>query len=300
MKNTFSTIKSILQLIRVEHSILGAIAGITSVVITARLNQSNILENVGTAFLTAFFGVWVPILIIAGSFALNDVFDLEIDRINQRYDRPLVRGELDPVKVKWVSIFAIILGVILCMYFDIVIFTLTTIFAILAVLYNLTLKEKGLAGNITISACYTCPYILGALIVGIDTQNTLITVTVLSLVAFFGGLGREIYKGIMDVKGDSLRDIKSVARTKGANTAAFLSSGLFAMAILLTPIPLFFGLNNIGYIAFVTIANIMLIYCIVKILAAADKEEVARKGRGLTLIAFIFGTVGFFVGALLL
>ncbi|MFX1536313.1 MAG: UbiA family prenyltransferase [Promethearchaeota archaeon] len=301
MKNTLSTIKSVLQLIRVEHSVLGAIAGITGVAIAAQLEQSSILDEFIGAFLIGFFGMWVPILIIAGSFALNDVFDLEIDRINKRFDRPLVRGELDPTKVKWVSIFVIVLGVILCMYFPLLVFTFTALFAILAVMYNLTLKEQGILGNMTISACYTCPYILGALIVGITRFNTIIIVMVLSSIAFLGGLGREVYKGIMDIEGDSIRDIKTVARTRGIKFAAYFSSLMFFIAIALTPIPLFFGFaGNIGYLIFVLIADIMLIYVIVKILVSANKEETARQGRGLTLIAFIFGTLAFFAGALLL
>ena len=52
----------------------------------------------------------------ASTFALNDYYDLEIDKKNKRDDRPLVRGDLSPKTALYLFTVFFPLGIV-CSYF---------------------------------------------------------------------------------------------------------------------------------------------------------------------------------------
>jgi len=80
-------ISALWQLMRLEHGFMIAIAIIIGALIAGKGFPS--AQKFLFSFLTALF-------LEAGTFALNDYFDLEVDMRNRRNDRPLVRGDLKP------------------------------------------------------------------------------------------------------------------------------------------------------------------------------------------------------------
>ncbi|MFQ6126527.1 MAG: UbiA family prenyltransferase, partial [Candidatus Heimdallarchaeota archaeon] len=104
--NFASKIQAVFRLIRVEHSLIGSIGVVVGGIITTRientfLNRFRLLQ----AALAAIF-------LIAGGFALNDYFDVEVDRKNRRFDRPIVTGDLTAHQVLIGAIIAFIIGLI--------------------------------------------------------------------------------------------------------------------------------------------------------------------------------------------
>ncbi len=85
------------------------------------------------------------------------------------------------------------------------------------VAYSTVGKRSGFAGNLLVSACVAAPFLFGSLV----AVNTIkINILLFASMAFLSNTGREIAKGIVDVQGDSLSKIKTLAVTLGERKAA--------------------------------------------------------------------------------
>ncbi len=289
----FSTkIQAVFRLIRVEHSLIGSIGIIVGAIVTTRiehtfLNRIRLLQ----AALMAIF-------LIAGSFALNDYFDVDVDRKNRRFDRPIVTGDFSARQVLIGAIIAFIIGLILASFLDFLVLGLATIVTFLATLYNFRLKEFGLLGNIYIASTYAAPWFFGGLLFSPKSSSAWIAFGSLSLITFVAGLGREILKGIMDTEGDALRNVRTIARKYGTKTAASLAVSFILIAIFLTPIPFFYSFNkSLSYLLLVSITDFTLLIVCISILR--DQSYInAKKARERSLLTFILGTFAFLAGAI--
>ena len=82
-------IKAIWELMRLEHGVMIAIAILIGSLIALKGEGLPPFDKFILTFFTALF-------LEASTFALNDYYDLDIDKKNKRYDRPLVRGDISP------------------------------------------------------------------------------------------------------------------------------------------------------------------------------------------------------------
>ncbi|AGK60466.1 geranylgeranylglycerol-phosphate geranylgeranyltransferase [Archaeoglobus sulfaticallidus PM70-1] len=281
-----SKLKAIWELLRLEHGFMYAFGVVIGMVVVARLSFNP---------MHMFFGVLTAIFLQASAFALNDYFDYEVDLANKRIDRPLVRGELSRKTALILSIILFPIGIFFAYLINLQAFILALIISILGLLYDFKLKEFGVAGNIYIGFTMCAPFIFGGVIAG---DIGLVT-AVLSLMAFLSGVAREIMKGIEDVEGDSLRDVKTVARTKGIDVAGRISAALFLISVVISPIPFLF-INefflDLKYLIPVLFTDIILIKIAHNLLRGARREDIS-KYRKQSLLAMALGLVGFLVGA---
>ena len=136
--------------------------------------------------------------------ALNDVRDIDIDRIAHP-SRPLAREALSEVEAKRITVILAILSLgslaACCLLIqDEIEYTLTIygIVALLMLSYDsfFELKNKGLAGNMSISLLVAAVTLYGASSVG-EITNPLIWYV--SGVVFFVNLAREIVKDCQDL-----------------------------------------------------------------------------------------------------
>ena len=292
LSNLTKTVHAILRLIRVEHSIIGSIGVIVGAVITTRM------ENTFINPLRLIHGVLTALILIAGGFSLNDYFDVAVDRKNQRFDRPLVTGDLSTQKVLLGSMISIGIGLLLALFLNFVIFGLTAIITILGALYNFRLKEWGLVGNLYVATSYAAPWFFGGLLFAPKSSNAWIAVGTLSLIALIAGLGREILKGIMDTEGDAIRNVRTIARTHGPKTAAFIAVLLLLLGIALTPLPFFYAFNKSRSYLFLSLITSMSLLSVCVSILKDQSYLTAKKARERSLLAFILGTLAFLVGAI--
>ncbi len=278
---------AIWHLTRLEHGLMFALGVIIGIVIAdySYLTLYNIL-----------FGALTAILIEAGTFALNDYFDLEVDKANKRFDRPLVRGDLKPETALAIALTLTPLGVLASFFLNWLCFSIALVSALFGVFYDVKFKETGLFGNIYISYSMAIPFIFGGAIAG----KFPLILWLLASIAFFSGLGREIMKGAMDIEGDKLRSVRSIARIFGERRAAQISSAFYLIAITLSLIPYFYFpdksyYRNEFYLFFVLPSDLLFIYASFNLL---QKYSSAGKMRGITLLAIFLGLIGFLAGAL--
>ena len=285
----FKKIKAIWELTRLEHGLIYALGVLLSLIIAyKRLPGWDI----------AAAGMLGAILAEMGAFALNDYFDVEVDRKNNRMDRPIIRGDISKGEAMLIFIVTSILSLIFISYLGWGAIIVVAFLIVFGALYNYKLKEYGIWGNIFISFTMASPFLFGSVLFA--SSGVLI---VLSIIAFLIGLGREIMKGIMDVEGDALRDVKTVARTMGEEKAKYIAVALYVAGGILTPIPYLFNLNDTAfyrdpvYAIFALAADAVLCYVCYSLLRSHDIKTIGRM-RKVTLIGMILALAAFFFGAL--
>jgi len=246
----------------------------------------------------ASFGFFTALFIQAGTFALNDYCDLESDIANRRLDRPLVRGDLSRQEALVIAILATLLGIFSASFLHPLLFLLAVSSAVLGVLYDLKIKEYLAVSNLYIALTMAIPFIFGGLLVDPGRINQ--ELLILALIAFLAGFGREVMKDSADLKGDALRNVRSIARIYGVKRATDVVIVFYSLAVLLSAIPFFtvstsYYLNPV-YALPVLIADALFLYTALELRTTAQLEY--TRLRKMTLLAIGCGLIGFISGAL--
>ena len=281
-------LKSLAQLTRVEHALMLVLA-----VWVGEAISLGGFPNLSLALISAI----PPFFVGLASFAMNDYFDYESDRINKRTDRPLVRGAMKPQDARAIAMACFFVAAVLS-FFNMYAFVLVLVFSILAYLYSYKLKDLPLLGNAYIAASMAVPFIYGGLVANSKVSDEIL---VLGALAFIVGLGREIMKSVQDVEGDKkARRSLTLPVIMGSRTAIFASSLLYLSAITLSFVPCSRGTfaRSFSYIPLILVADFLLFYIVV--MTARDiSQKTLRTARNISLLALIIGLLGFLAGSLL-
>jgi len=238
----------------------------------------------------AVFGFLTASLMMAGTMVANDVYDVEIDKVNSP-QRPLPSGT---VKTRDAVALAVALSAA-AIGFSALLNLWTFLTALLAlalmIYYNTRGKKTGLIGNGVVSFNVALPFFYGGL--AVNSISPLLFV--FSVVAFLANFGREVAKGIADVKGDSFRQVRTLAVVRGSKSAAFASAGLFVAAVLFSFLPPI--LERISWLYFppVIVADVGFLYSAYRLLNNQTSENV-RAVKGHVLVWMLLGLVGFLLG----
>src|SRR5437660_1507030 len=203
----------------------------------------------------AVFGSLTASLMMAGTMVANDVYDLEIDKVNSP-QRPIPSGT---VRTRDAVALAVALSVA-AIGFSALLGLWTFLTALLAlalmVYYNTRGKKTGLIGNAAVSFNVALPFFYG----GIAVNSITPLLFIFAFVSFLANFAPEVAKGIADVKGDSLRQVRTLAVVKGTKAAALASAGLFVIAVLLSFLPPL--LESISWLYFppVIVADVGFLY----------------------------------------
>ncbi len=281
-------IKAVWDLLRLEHGFMYALGVVVGIIVSSGLNFG--LKDI-------IFGSLTAIFCQASAFALNDYLDYEVDLANERFDRPLVRGDLSRRSALLIGIILAPLGFLSAFAISLNAFLLALAITLLGYLYNLKLKEFGLIGNFYIAFSMCAPFIFGSVVA---TNTITPQIAVLSIIAFLSGVAREVMKGIEDVEGDALRNVRTVARVKGVEFASKLSASLFLIAVALSFVPFLFVegyVLDLKYLLPVLVTDFMLAKISFELLRRHEPEDI-RRFRKQTLLALLFGLIGFLLGAL--
>lgn len=253
-------------------------------------------ESVASSFLPfsifTLLGFLTGFSITAYSMVINDIFDEEVDRRN-KLDRPLATGAVSSRSAKKYAIFFLLLGLTLSLLTGLLTFAIAFAFALLSTLYNWKLKESGLPGNLAVALSMTIPFIYGGLLAGKSFDLLLDS---MALTAFLSGVGREVIKGISDVEGDALRNVRSIARVKGVRAASYTGALFFLLAVATSQVPTILGKVGLPYLIVIGITDIFFIFLSVWIIKNNDS---ARKVKTGALFGMLLGLIGFILQGLL-
>jgi geranylgeranylglycerol-phosphate geranylgeranyltransferase len=238
----------------------------------------------------AAFGFLTASLMMAGTMVANDIYDVEIDKVNSP-QRPLPSGI---VKTREAFVFAVVLSMAAIGFSALLgIWTFLTALLALALMiyYNTRGKKTGLIGNAVVSFNVALPFFYG----GLAVNRISPLLFIFSLVAFLANFGREVAKGIADVKGDSLRQVRTLAVARGTKVAATASAGLFVIAVLLSFLPPLFESISWLYYPPVIIADVGFLYSAYRLVGSQTPENI-RAVKGHVLVWMLLGLVGFLLG----
>ncbi len=242
--------------------------------------------NILYGFLTGF-------TITAASMTINDYYDRKIDIINEPF-RPIPSGVVSE-REALAFVFALSMVGFLFSYFSSVLCLAVALISWVVVVTYVTIgKRSGLPGNFLVSTCVAIPFIYGSIII-LNTVN--LSVLLFTLMAFLSNTGREITKGIVDVKGDRAEGIKTLAVRYGEKNAAFVAVLFYVSAVALTPLTWLLNLVSVWFIPLVLVTDIGLVTSSILLLRDPSREN-SRKIKKIVLYLFVVGLLAYVVGVL--
>ncbi|MGB9720380.1 MAG: geranylgeranylglycerol-phosphate geranylgeranyltransferase [bacterium] len=254
--------------------------------------------NCFITFVSVFCGAWVAkgitynnkillagvvgFLVCAYGNIINDIMDIEIDRVNNP-ERPLVSGTVKKINAIFMAIFFVIVSLMISFFLGLKPFLLVIITILLLFFYSLYFKKTPLA-NFVVAIIAGLSFVFG----GFITDN------ILSLLpAFFALLihtPREIIKDIMDINGDHKFKVLSLPIIYGEERARNIAIIFLIILLCLSPLPYALGFLNLRYLLIILLIAIpLIIFTIAKI----HNNNLASN---LLKIIMLVGLAGFIAG----
>jgi len=287
--------KDAIEIMRPINCIMGGLTVIIGVLNT-RMGIS-----LGTLIFNLILGVLTYFFIAGSGMVINDVYDVEIDKIN-RPERPIPRGSitLKQAKLLWVgmvgigTLIAIIHSILFVLgYLNII---LAIFFAFIGWLYAAWGKKSGFPGNIIVSISFSIGLIYGAVL-----NNSIVPLYIyyFFLTSFFLLLSREVLKGCEDVEGDRKEDVRTLAIRIGIKKATIFSMIFAIFAIIFFILPIFTNLINLFLFSITMILGLIDVVAAVILILRINFEKpnfkrislMLKLGAFLGLIAFIFASL---------
>ena len=292
---------AIWELMRLEHGFMLALAILIGLIITLQSNNSLSFETFPWKQLLLTF--FTALFLEASTFALNDYYDVEIDKKNKRKDRPLVRGDLQPKTALHLFFLLFPLGILCSFFVNYTCFIIALITAIFAIIYDVYLKKIKLLGNFYIAYTMAIPFVFGAAAIEQISSELIqinLAVLIVAIIAFFSGSGREIMKDVMDFEGDKSSGVKSFPRYIGIRKSKVFAAMFYSIAVILSVFPFLFiqfGVYHSNYVYLVLIIITDIIFILTATQLICNSHMDMAKYRKLTLLGLFFGLLGFFLGA---
>lgn len=179
-------------------------------------------------------------LICAGGNVVNDLMDIETDRVNRPH-RVLVRGALSKYEAVVLAVAVNLLALILALAVNMLVAIVAAAVILLLLAYNIRLKRVPLVGNAVIAIMGGLTFLTGGLAVDQMLALTLPGPLIPAGFALFFHIVREIIKDVQDLEGDRQVGIRTFPQVVGVRSSLSLALGLFVLLVLLTCLPILFG-----------------------------------------------------------
>tara|TARA_R110002033_G_scaffold22093_2_gene53868 strand:- start:4461 stop:5387 length:927 start_codon:yes stop_codon:yes gene_type:complete len=235
-----------------------------------------------------FLLVLATLLIAAAGYVINDIQDIETDRINKP-NKLIINKYISEKDATTLFMVLNIVGVGLGFYLTYSIgktsfFAVFFIASALLYIYSTSLKQIAIVGNAVVSLVVALSILLVGvfeLIPAINASNEAVQTTFINVIkdyaifAFMINLVRELVKDLEDIEGDQKAEIETLPVVLGrerANKIVFLISLVPILSITYYVVTyLFKQLPVVGYFLILVIAP--LIYASIKLFNAKDKAE---------------------------
>jgi geranylgeranylglycerol-phosphate geranylgeranyltransferase len=273
-----------IRLMRPINCLMMGIAVIVGASIAGTNSLNSKWPNLIYGFITGF-------MLTAASMTINDYYDRQIDSINEP-NRPIPSGLIKPKEALSFALALTITG-FAAAYLTGTFSLATAMLAwIVFVIYTTVGKRSGLPGNLLVSICVAIPFIYGSIAIANEVK---LNVVIFASIAFLSNTGREITKGIVDIKGDETRNVKTLAVRYGDKTAAFAAAAFYLLSVLLSPTPWLLNLVSFWFIPLVAITDVGLVASSFMLVKDHSRDN-ARRIKKTVLLWFAIALVAFVVG----
>lgn len=229
-------------------------------------------------------------LVTAAGNIINDIFDIETDRISHQ-DRVLVLGKITK-KEAWIE-YILLSSISIIISFSLAVRLTVIIIAtiILLYIYSSTLKKLPLIGNLTIAFLTGLTFIYG----GFAAGNPMAAIVPAGF-AFLINLIREIVKDIQDIEGDKITGAITFPIRFGFQRSKILILIISLSLILYTLYPFMTGHYKIEYFIVVMVFVNPLIILSFKLLFDEKRENKFSMVSNLLKLNMVLGLIAIYLG----
>jgi geranylgeranylglycerol-phosphate geranylgeranyltransferase len=280
--------------------------------------RSNILKgyfqlsrpvNVLMAFIAVPVGCWIAgarigdavqvllaalsvAFVAASANAINDYFDLEIDRINKPL-RPLPSGMLAPRDAQRMWFFCALAAMVLNAWIGLLALAMVIAAVVVLYWYSAYFKRTALLGNILAAGMIAWMIFLYSGVVTGNAKRSIVP----ALFAFLSNVGRELIKDIEDVDGDRATNANTLPVRYGIMLARWIFSVSMSVLILTTVAAIVLHLYNSYFTIFVVPVDV----CVIIVTVAAWRSSSSRAMHRISTllkICMVMGLLGIFFGSI--
>jgi len=230
------TLKAFVTITRPANALFGSLTVVVGILSSQwfALSLTSARWSVEQLWLALFLAGLTYFCIAAAGNTVNDIYDLADDRVN-RPKRPLPSGKMTVRQAKAWVVVLIILGLLFA-FLTVPLsaigpwtLLIVALFGAVGLLYAAKGKVMGLLGNLAVAISFAFGLFYGALITFVVLPPVIWAyfVTAASVLQ-----GREVIKGIQDMKGDALRNVQTIARKYGVRKAAVVGGVFNAVGIV--------------------------------------------------------------------
>jgi len=245
---------------------------------------------------SSLLGIGSILLVAAGVYMLNDVFDVDIDSISNP-QRPLVRRDISPSRVLKVSLLCILIGVLSLSLFSLQSSLMMGFFGLLGIVYSappVRLRRYFLLPYLIIGCGVLFSFLAGVGLGDSSVLETKYVIGALLLFAFF--VGGSTAKDFRDVEGDVKAGVRTIATVLPKALAARISAVCYLCSFGFVAFFAYaFGMHYAVIIGILTMFAIGLLVWR-NMLAGIDNEGVVRSSyvrlAGLFLTCLLFLVFG--------
>jgi 4-hydroxybenzoate polyprenyltransferase len=224
-------LQSYLRLVRLERAVSATLGVILTGIIVGDLTHFQI------DYLLSCLAVLFSTM---ANFVLNDICDINADKINNRRDRPLAQGEIELETARTIVILTSFIAVIMALFLKPVPRTLILLGLPLSLAYNIGLKRYLIVKNVFTGLANIGVIFLGALVSDMTIEPIAFYIAIIS---FFFSFSYEIMLDIADMKGDKELGVETLPNRIGPKNTAWLSILIGLGAILFDPLPFFIKID---------------------------------------------------------
>jgi geranylgeranylglycerol-phosphate geranylgeranyltransferase len=232
----------------------------------------------------------VAALVAASGNVINDLFDIEIDKIAHP-DRPLANGKLKIIEAKIFYIILLIIAISISLILNHQLLIITLFALTLLYFYSFLLKKIPLLGNIVIALLTALAFLFGG--IAVDNISGAI---IPAIFAFLINLIRELVKDAEDYEGDKTYNVNTLPVKFGMKRTKQIALAISIMLIVFTFYPFVERIYKIEYfIVVMIIVNPILVYSMKK-LFEKDDEKIYKQISSILKLNMIFGLIAIYLG----
>jgi geranylgeranylglycerol-phosphate geranylgeranyltransferase len=230
---------------------------------------SCLVAGVGKGFsFSVAMAVLGSVLVAAGGYVLNDVFDYETDRIIHR-DRVLPRGEMSQTTARVYALVLLMGSPLLFLFINRLSFVNASLAALLLFFYSWKLKRtSGVIGNLAASLLASNGALIGGFVGQVANLSRVIP---LAVCVFFATVAREIVKDIEDLPGDRTTRARTLPMLIGCRQASRLATVSLCLAILATYLPYQQAIFGKAYLVAASAVNIIVLHTAIRLALGAGE-----------------------------
>ncbi len=228
------------------------------------------------------------------SMVINDIYDVEVDRVNQP-GRPLPSGAMSMRAALGLAAAMLVFGTLAsAVLLNWAAIAIALMYAFLSWIYNFSAKKYGLPGNLIVASSLAIPFIYGGVVSGGGVTSSLLLF--MAGTAFLSGVGREVVKAMADTVGDEKRGIRSFARVHGMKEASIVGAAFFLAAVISSLLPLALLSVSTFYRYGVLVPDVIFVYLAYAVLSGPDARGALRVKKR-ALLGMLIGLIVFIGGA---